>query len=70
MPTRDIRNGLLPRRAFLAIINSDTTTNGDIIDTANFDGGIVFTLIATVFGAGTYTPILEESEDSGMAGVR
>jgi hypothetical protein len=69
MPTKDIRSNLLPKRAFLAIINSDTTTNGDIIDTADFDGGIVFNFLSTVYGAGTYTPIIEESEDSGMSGA-
>jgi len=67
MPTKDIRSDLLPKRAFLAIINSNTTTNGDIIDTADFDGGVVFNFMSTVYGAGTYTPILEESDNSNMS---
>ncbi len=69
MPTRDIRSDLLPKLAFLAIINSDTTTNGAIIDTKDFDGGYMYTIASTVFGAGTYTPIIEESNDSGMSGA-
>ena len=69
MPTQDIRSNLLPKLAFLAIINSDTTTNGAIIDTADFDGGIVFNFLCTVYGAGTYTPVIEESDDSGMSGA-
>ena len=69
MPTRDIRSDLLPRLAFLAIITTDTTTLGAIIDTKDFDGGFMYTLASTVFGAGTYTPIIEESDDSGMSGA-
>lgn len=69
MPIKDIRSDVLPKNAFLAIINSDTTTNGAIIDTANFDGGVMYTLQSTVYGAGTYTPVLEESDDSGMSGA-
>lgn len=68
MPTKDIRSNLLPKLAFNAIINSDTTTTGAIIDTADFDGGMVFDFLSTVYNAGTYTPLLEESEDSGMSG--
>ena len=69
MPTRDIRSDLLPIRAFNEIITTNTTTLGDIIDLKDFDGGFMYTLIATVYGAGTYTPIIEESDDSGMAGA-
>ena len=69
MPVKDIRSNLLPKLAFNAIINSDTTTNGAIIDTADFDGGVVFTLLSSVYNAGTYTPVLEESDDSGMSGA-
>ena len=69
MAVKDIRSGLLPKLAFNAIINSDTTTNGAIIDTADFDGGVLFTILSSVFNAGTYTPVLEESDDSGMSGA-
>lgn len=69
MPIKDIRSDLLPKLAFNAIINSDTTTTGAIIDTAGFDGGIVFDILSTVYNAGTYTPLLEESDDSGMSGA-
>lgn len=65
----DIRSGLLPKLAFNAIINSDTTTNGAIIDTKDFDLGVKFDILCTVYGAGTYTPVLEESNDSGMSGA-
>lgn len=69
MPQFDIRSNLLPRLAFKAIITTDTTTAGAIIDTADFDGGVVYNLLTTVYGAGTYTPVLTESDDSGMSGA-
>jgi uncharacterized protein YjbI with pentapeptide repeats len=69
MPINDIRSNLQPKLAFLASITTDTTTNGAIIDTADFDGGIVFNFLCTVYGAGTYTPILEESDDASMSGA-
>jgi hypothetical protein len=69
MPVKDIRSDLEPKLAFLAIINSDTTTNGAIIDTEAYDSGIVFNFLCTVYGAGTYTPVIEESDDSGMSGA-
>jgi hypothetical protein len=59
--TREIRNELKP---FIAlepqVINSDTTTVGEIIDTADFDGGIVF-VQSIAWTAGTVTPLIEES---------
>jgi len=67
MAINDIRSNLLPKLAFRAIITTDTTTNGAIIDTADFDGGVVFTLLSTVYGAGTYTPVLEESNNADMS---
>lgn len=69
MAIKDLRNNLLSRLAFRAIINSDTTTtSGAIIDTADFDDGIMFTLLTSVYGAGTYTPVLNESDASDMSG--
>lgn len=69
MAIKDIRSNLLSRLAFRAIITTDTTTTGAIIDTADFDGGVMFTFLSSVYGAGTYTPLVEESDDSGMSGA-
>lgn len=69
MPTTDIRSDLEVQLAFNADIVSNTTTNGFIIDTAHFDGGIMFAFAAVTWVDGTYTPVLEESDDSGMAGA-
>jgi len=66
----DIRSGLLPKYAFpVQAISTDTTTNGAIIDTKDFDKGIVFTLLCSAYTDVTYTPVLEESDDSGMSGA-
>lgn len=69
MPVKDIRSNMLPKLCFLAIINSDTTTNGSIIDTADFDPGMSYNFFCTVYGAGTYVPVLEESDASDMSGA-
>ena len=47
-------------------IASDTTTTGEIIDTADYDGGVMVTQLATVTD-GTFLPVLEESADSTFA---
>lgn len=65
---KDNRSGNLSKLAMNEIINSDTTTTGAIIDTADYDSG-TFTILSSVYNAGTYTPILYESADSGMSGA-
>ena len=53
---KDIRNQLKPLIALKPQqINTDTTTNGEIIDTAEYDGGIVFTM-SMAYTTGTFTP--------------
>ena len=47
-------------------INTDTTTVGEIIDTADYDGGIVFTQFIT-HTSGTFTPLIEESDSATFA---
>jgi len=64
----DIRSGLLPKYAFdVQAISTDTTTTGAIIDTKDYDRGIVFTLLCSAYTDGTYTPLLEEGDDSGLS---
>lgn len=69
MATRDIRSNLEGQLVFNATVSSDTTTAGTIIDTADYDGGIKLDFIASAYTDGTYTPLLQESDDSGMAGA-
>jgi len=70
MPIKDIRSNVLDKYAFpVQAISSDTTTSGAIIDTADFDGGGMFTLLCSAYTDGTYTPLIQESDDSGMSGA-
>lgn len=48
-------------------INSNTTTTSNIVDTLGYDK-VTFVLIAGSYTDGTYTPLVSESDDSGMSG--
>lgn len=69
MAVKDIRSNLKEIVGFSAIITTNTTTAGAILDTADFELGLMFSVAITVFGAGTFTLLLEESDDSGMSGA-
>ncbi|MEE9223039.1 MAG: hypothetical protein V3V40_06240 [Nitrosomonadaceae bacterium] len=70
MAVKDIRSNLLQLVALVRTIASIGTITGAIIDTANFELGLMFSVNVTTFGAGeTITLILEESDDSGMSGA-
>lgn len=47
-------------------ISTDTTTNGDVIDTQGYNS-IVFVLQAGTLTDGTYTPVIEEGDNSGLS---
>lgn len=66
MTTKDIRSNNLPQRAFRGVISTNTTTNGDIIDTRG-SNAIMFTLLAAAYTDGTYTPSFQEGDDSGLS---
>lgn len=70
MAVKDIRSNLLSKIAFdVQAISTNTTTTGGIIDTKDFDSGVMFTLLCSAYTDGTYTPLLYESDDSGMSGA-
>lgn len=48
-------------------IGSNTTTVGEIFDSANFDMGIYFAMIIGDFTDGVYTLKLEHGDDSGLS---
>ncbi len=50
-------------------ITSATTTVGAIFDTAQFELGFTVTMSAPVYSTGTFTLVLEESDDPAMAGA-
>jgi hypothetical protein len=47
-------------------ISSDTTTNGIIIDTAGYES-LEFVIQTATITLGTITPVIQESDDSGLA---
>lgn len=68
MPNRDGANSKLGSIGTVATaISSDTTTAGGVIDTAGFDS-ITFEIFSNAYTDGTYTPLINESDDSGMSG--
>ena len=63
----DIRNQLKPLIALEPQdITTNTTTVGEIIDTKDYDGGIVFTQFIN-HTSGTFTPLIEEGDESNLS---
>ena len=69
MSVKDIKSQLQSNVAFIEEVTSDTTTNGAIIDNADYDLGIMFIVQAVAYTDGTYNFAIEESDDSAMAGA-
>jgi hypothetical protein len=69
MATTETRSEQSGQFVFNANIASNTTTAGTIIDTADFDGGLTFQMFISAFTNGSYLPLIEESDDSGMSGA-
>jgi len=67
MPVKDQVTGQEVNLADVATIASNTTTVGEIIDTANFDMGVYFSLFCTAYTDGTYTLTIEEGDDAALA---
>ena len=49
------------------VIGSNTTTEGAIIDTADFDMGLYFAINCKSYTDGTFTLKLEDGDDSGLS---
>lgn len=64
----DIKSKMILQTALAAAIVSSTTTNGSILDTANYDLGLAFALSCVAFTDGVYTLQVWTSDDSGMSG--
>jgi hypothetical protein len=52
-----------------ANIVSNTTTSGSILDTAQYDLGVMFEFASPVYTDGTFTPTLLQSDDPAMVGA-
>ena len=65
---REISSNIATNVAFkIQEIVSNTTTVGEIIDTADYDGGVSILLFSGTITDGTYTPLLEEGDDSALS---
>lgn len=70
MTTRDIHNTLFPVMGLdFQNITTDTTTVGNIIDTAEDPGynSLEFLFLSSTITDGTYTPLIEDGEDPGLS---
>lgn len=68
MANREIISKLQFLRALASTaIGSNTTTAGSIIDTKGYDS-VAFIIHGHTLTDGTYTPLINESDDSGMSG--
>lgn len=69
MPTRDLRSNIKPIQLMNSSITSNTTTLSAILDTRDFDLGVMLLLKAILWTDGTYTPTILQSDDPAMAGA-
>lgn len=68
MTTRDTFNNLSIVNALdTQVISSDTTTDGEVIDTQGFES-LTFSLKSGAYTDGTYTPVIEESDEVTFGG--
>ncbi|MDA0780809.1 MAG: hypothetical protein PQ612_06710 [Rickettsiales bacterium] len=64
---RDLHNNIKAETAFnTSAISSDTTTNGNIIDMQGF-GSIEFVIQSGTLTDGTYTPLIQEGDESNLS---
>ena len=64
---RDLRNQLKPLIAIEPqVINTQATVTGEIIDCADFNDGIVFTMFCD-HSTGTFTPLVEHGDESNLS---
>lgn len=69
MAVKDIRSNMEHVLILASSIATDTTTLGVILDTANFELGLMFSTTVIVYVDGTYTLELLESDDPAMVGA-
>lgn len=66
MAVKDIRSNVKQTVALTAIISTNTTTNGAVLDTADFELGLMFAVAISAFTDGVYTLLLEEDDVIGF----
>lgn len=66
MPSRDIRNRLVPKVLMNSAIASDTNTDSAQLDTADFDGGVKINAFSSIYVDGDYAIQIHASDTSGF----
>jgi hypothetical protein len=67
--TRDLRSNVNVDLVFYRQFLSNETHPSSILDTADYDGGIMFSFAVYKYVDGTYTTTIYESDDSAMSGA-
>ena len=67
MAVRDMITTMLTRLSSFNVITTNTTTNGAIIDTAQFGLGVSYFVAAPLFTDGTYKLTFTEGEESDLS---
>jgi hypothetical protein len=66
MSVRDLKNNVEREFAIYEVVTSDGTLTGQpVIDTADYDSGLMFDFAAPVWAAGSVAPVIWQSEDDG-----
>ena len=68
MPQLDIRSDLLSNVTLTHAVIANGATAGSIIDTFNFDLGLMFEFVTTAYTDGTYVFSIEEGDDPALSG--
>lgn len=67
MAVKDIKSNLLDIVAVSQTISTDTTTNGTIIDNADYELGLMFVVQCTDYTDGTYDFTITEGDASDLS---
>jgi hypothetical protein len=67
--TRDLRSNVNVDLVFYRQFLSNETHSGSILDTADYNGGVMFGFAVRQYADGTYTTTIYESDDSAMSGA-
>ncbi len=68
MAIKDIKTMLQQQLVLNASIATDTTTNGESVDTADFELGLMWNILAPNYTDGSYAVSFEESDTGAFAG--
>ncbi len=69
MAVNDIRSNLLETVATAGALAANGTVTGSVIDTADFELGLMFSLNVSAFTTGTFTLALFEADNVAMTGA-